>query len=218
MSTRATYSFDGKHTPRTTVYIHHDGYPEGAAVYFYLALCHGGHGRLVERFIRANDRAEITTNHGHHGDTDYRYSVVGQGPGATVRVDKCEHIETGVHSYRSVWTTICNCTLAQFVQHHRATVADWTGDYHPFKRVQLAYSEKWLNAKTAQQWLDAEFGGLSTLETWREHGHEGSANWRSMIEELRAILTAFPELACERTDQFVTVISSNETTITGVTK
>jgi hypothetical protein len=83
MSTRATYSF-AKHFTRTgpshpalTLYIHHDGYPSGAAAYFWAAHHHeGATGCLTASFIRANERAELTDSHQHHGDTEYRYSCV----------------------------------------------------------------------------------------------------------------------------------------------
>src|SRR5436190_1789834 len=82
MSTRATYQFTGARSrglnhsfPTITVYIHHDGYPEGAAHYFWNAH-HGERGSLpVERFLFANDRAEITESHEAHGDTEFRYTV-----------------------------------------------------------------------------------------------------------------------------------------------
>lgn len=71
MSTRATYQFipeDSRFTPAVTIYIHHDGYPEGAAVYLEDAHC-------AETFIRRNDAAQITASHEIHGDTEYRYNI-----------------------------------------------------------------------------------------------------------------------------------------------
>ena len=85
MGTRATYCFSSEYKPATTVYIHWDGYPDGAAAYLLNAIkhvCHKGDsirefsGLLtVETFIRANEGAEITSGHDAHGDTDYRYDV-----------------------------------------------------------------------------------------------------------------------------------------------
>lgn len=79
MSTRATYRFvdDGRDV---TFYIHHDGYPSGAAAYFQAMIDNEGsmescnHG-LAEVFFRANERAEFTKGHDWHGDTEYRYTV-----------------------------------------------------------------------------------------------------------------------------------------------
>ena len=87
MSTRATYRFEAgdvsrrasgmSHAP-VTVYIHHDGYPAGAACYFW----NMHHATSYDRtplvcFIRANERAEVTEGHEAHGDTDYRYTLRG---------------------------------------------------------------------------------------------------------------------------------------------
>lgn len=80
MSTRATYEVDGY-----TFYIHHDGYPEGAAQYFKQALefAEGRKGNMdyspnagfTEDFMRANTRAALTPSHEVHGDTEYQYTV-----------------------------------------------------------------------------------------------------------------------------------------------
>ena len=75
MSTRATYRFipdDLQFKPAITIYIHHDGYPEGASYYLEGV-------NTVEDFIRKNDRAEITANHDVHGDTEYRYDIYQNG-------------------------------------------------------------------------------------------------------------------------------------------
>jgi len=86
MSTRATYRFDSEHACRrsTTLYIHHDGCPSGAALYLYKALSEDVRGGMPERMIRANDDAELTENHELHGDTEYRYTVTGSGAGAAI--------------------------------------------------------------------------------------------------------------------------------------
>lgn len=78
MSTRATYQFTNRLNAKTTFYIHHDGYPEGAAAYFMAAMIHktddpSPHESLAERFIRANTRAELSKGHDDHGDTEYQY-------------------------------------------------------------------------------------------------------------------------------------------------
>ena len=73
MSTRATYEIrDGKNNH--TFYIHHDGYPAGAAVYFQRMLKANG-ASLAERFIRGNDKAEFTVGHEAHGDTEWKYTL-----------------------------------------------------------------------------------------------------------------------------------------------
>ncbi len=81
MSTRATYRFENRlrancaSHPALTLYIHHDGYPSGAAAYFWEAHHFANwKGGLVMQFIRANPNAELTDSHEIHGDTEYRYS------------------------------------------------------------------------------------------------------------------------------------------------
>ena len=85
MSTRATYQFHTKsYAPDTTVYIHHDGYPEGAANYIYLCLRYAMQLEnkmrrfdetyfTVEDFLRCNLKAEITSEHETHTDTEFKY-------------------------------------------------------------------------------------------------------------------------------------------------
>lgn len=64
MSTRATYQF-----VHGCVYVHHDGYPSGAAEYFKNGV------KNVEAFIRGNLKAELTMDHSMHQDTDYQYDI-----------------------------------------------------------------------------------------------------------------------------------------------
>tara|TARA_R100001126_G_scaffold98785_1_gene73466 strand:- start:634 stop:1350 length:717 start_codon:yes stop_codon:yes gene_type:complete len=84
MSTRATYQFHHNDTFKadTTIYIHSDGHPEGAAHYIYHALRAAEVSDIlkgkkeyftVEDFIRNNIRAEITGHHATHPDTEYKY-------------------------------------------------------------------------------------------------------------------------------------------------
>lgn len=73
MSTRATYEIkDGANNH--TFYIHHDGYPAGAAVYIQRMLRASG-ASLAERFIRGNEKAEFTVGHEAHGDTEWKYTI-----------------------------------------------------------------------------------------------------------------------------------------------
>lgn len=93
MSTRATYSFETENGPQY-IYIHHDGYPQGAAVKFYDMLVFPlqlqkspnilgwatvdtveAEGGYYFNFIRANGGARPTTDHESHGDAEYRYAL-----------------------------------------------------------------------------------------------------------------------------------------------
>jgi hypothetical protein len=73
MSTRATYQFISEWSGTHTVYIHHDGYPEGAAEYFTKE--NGAPIVKVETFLRSNEKAELTKSHEIHGDSEFRYTV-----------------------------------------------------------------------------------------------------------------------------------------------
>jgi len=75
MATRATYSFDDRYNDQFTFYIHWDGYPEGAARYFWNMHQHSHYkGELADCFIKGNlMSAEVTRDHECHRDTDYRY-------------------------------------------------------------------------------------------------------------------------------------------------
>lgn len=72
MSTRANYSFIKNNKTLVTFYIHHDGYPEGAANYFQKALLLSN-GRIdsPDTFTRANTEAKICYN--LMGDIEYHY-------------------------------------------------------------------------------------------------------------------------------------------------
>ncbi len=75
MSTRATYCFANSDGYSTTVYIHWDGYPSGAASYFKNAFDFEGAGCFATKFIKSNYSAELTSNHEWHCDTEYMYDL-----------------------------------------------------------------------------------------------------------------------------------------------
>lgn len=71
MSTRANYIFKSGRKTLATFYIHHDGYPEGAAEYFHKALIFGdGKINSPDDFLRANEACEISCI---HSDIEYLY-------------------------------------------------------------------------------------------------------------------------------------------------
>ncbi len=91
MATRATYQFISEWSGTYTAYIHHDGYPEGAAQYFL-----NGDKPIfnINAFIRANHRAEMTASHEIHGDTEYRYTLQGSHLFAQKRINFTNEFET----------------------------------------------------------------------------------------------------------------------------
>jgi len=117
MSTRATYTFSNTALAGedVTVYIHHDGYPMGAAEYFRKAMNEKlDSGRpLLEAFIAANDRAMITRCHEAHGDTDYRYTT--DGKQITIHQRKIEFTDEGYHE---TWNLITKTNLEDLIFEH----------------------------------------------------------------------------------------------------
>ena len=116
MATRATYKFfNTQLTNSATVYIHWDGYPEGAA--HYIADAINKEGRItVERFIRANEYAEITQSHSSHGDTDYQYNFHRNGE---MSVSK-RTIEKVGDEYEENWNRIYFGSIEQFLETYLA--------------------------------------------------------------------------------------------------
>lgn len=115
MSTRATYRFipaDPKFKPAITVYIHHDGYPSGAAGYLQGASS-------AEDFIRKNARAEITLSHEVHGDTEYRYDISrhgSTGTGSTINAYKREGYTRGYLRNDAAWVQFFDRSLDEFIE------------------------------------------------------------------------------------------------------
>jgi hypothetical protein len=179
MSTRATYQFNGGHT----VYIHHDGYPTGAAVYFYNMLTHPNErGGFATRFIRANDGAELTGSHDSHGDTDYRYTLYGDGVDSMITVYGFRGDGDGDGEYRAY-----SRELHKFIEEHSENIEN----FKPFKLVDLDYVTTWLNEVTAKRLL----GDAYRTETiWKQNGHTRGANWDALQKRINNIRAAFPEL------------------------
>ena len=82
MATRATYSFEQEFSKKVlTIYIHWDGYPAGAAIYFWNMYKHlHVKGKLAEAFVKGNPmNTEFTKSHDWHEDTEYRYYMDQEG-------------------------------------------------------------------------------------------------------------------------------------------
>lgn len=138
MSTRATYEIAGQ-----TFYIHHDGYPAGAASYFENmigALTVAGNGQGIDAiadrrggalfaFIRGNLRAEPTESHDVHGDTEYRWKILGDAGALHVSSQK-RSSAAGYHW--GAWSK--PEPLEQFINRHYpgAIVALETSSFDPY--------------------------------------------------------------------------------------
>lgn len=95
MSTRANYVFKSGRKTLATFYIHHDGYPEGAAEYFHKALIYGdGKISSPDIFFRANEACEISDI---HGDIEYLYEL--DVDTQSIKVYKILFTETGNTKY-----------------------------------------------------------------------------------------------------------------------
>lgn len=99
MSTRATYQINGH-----TFYIHHDGYPAGAAMYLNNAMeftSEAPNATFQDDFMRANARAELTESHEAHPDTEYRYTVTTRNGEPHIKAD---HRPIGADGFGRIYT------------------------------------------------------------------------------------------------------------------
>lgn len=117
MATRATYKFyNTQLISSATVYIHWDGYPQGASRYIAEAIGYKGdydqtEKLTIERFIRANETAELTCEHASHGDTDYHYNFYRLGE---MSVSK-RTIERVGDEYEERWDFIFTGNIGAFL-------------------------------------------------------------------------------------------------------
>lgn len=121
MSTRATYLFSNNYLAAEDVciYIHHDGYPSGAAQYLSNAkhLASRDKRPLLESFIAANKGAEITRCHSTHEDTDYRYCITSTGYGLAEVTCHLRHLslEENGEGFTTYWQVIFSGDLNKFI-------------------------------------------------------------------------------------------------------
>jgi len=95
MSTRATYEFKDNHCSHF-VYVHHDGYPSGAAEKIKNAiplawkLPRFEADEFAASFVAANKDEEggvrLTSGHDVHGDTEYMYVITANGDDLLVEI------------------------------------------------------------------------------------------------------------------------------------
>ena len=182
MSTRATYQINDKRynneTRKMTFYIHHDGYKEGAAHYFYNmieTLTGTGEGDKtnskggnIEAFLRANYNAEITESHNAHGDTEYRY---------TLNADNT--LEVSEVSWNGDNTDTNTETL---------NLIDFINKYHDEKvmEIESEYGYKQIHTQTTLQALIKRKSDL--LDIWTKNGHTNSANYKSLEKLISSYL------------------------------
>lgn len=169
MSTRATYQFKRQYGRDVTVYIHHDGYPAGAAGLYLVPAIELAAGYLTpEWFIRANERAEITDSHQAHGDTEYRYTI--DLAAGTVKVEHRNLLLEPV-MFRPEWTG----TLADFVNKHGQ-------EFRPGVKVRRQGQGRWMTAEMAKADAVAK---AEAAASYRERFPQYTGNADSMDADAR---------------------------------
>ena len=184
MSTRATYEFSQEHAPTATIYIHYDGYPEGAAVYLYrLLTCENKRGCLATRFIRAVSIAELTKSHQAHGDTEYRYTLKGSGSKSEAEAHLLaeEWLESG-----NSWRSFYSGTLIGFVERYDQLLQD------ELCLVPVTFRSRQAGYLTGDE-IDREIAAKgATVARWLASGTWTieAANVQMLLEEIRVLEAA----------------------------
>lgn len=116
MSTRATYTFYHPWRKPVTLYVHYDGYPEGATSLYFAPMLQAKGRTLAERFIRSVEDAEITDGHNAHADTEYRYDLIEDRTGHVgVVAWKASYKRTDDDRWSKEWTPFYAGTLTDFL-------------------------------------------------------------------------------------------------------
>ena len=143
MSTRATYLLSTAYdNDMVCFYIHQDGYPEGAANYFYnMHHCKNAKAGFAGRFFRANANAEFIPCHEAHGDTEFCYTLNIRG---LLKAWKKERINNQWDIfYQGAWYHFVNTYLKDAMH------------LHLFKFSENAQQEIIMTIPEAQNWVKA---------------------------------------------------------------
>lgn len=196
MSTRATYSFKQQSEFKygrssVTVYVHYDGYPEGAAVYFYEALTgENKRGNLATRFLRHVSVSELTHSHEGHGDTEYRYYIETDKQGRhTLTAQKREGDWNDPK-----WAVFFSGEVEEFVNQYGSV--EYIDNFQPFIkfRVDEYGAERWT---TATEIAAARNADRKTLAGWAENGNTESYNFRNVSERVERLTVKLRDLGIE---------------------
>lgn len=171
MSTRATYllptaDYNNQHI---CFYIHQDGYPAGAANYFYkMHQCKNVNGGLAERFFRTNHQAEFTPYHEVHTDTEFRYTINHQG--MLIVWTKAKVGNQWNIFYEGAWHDFVNKHL-EVSQH-----------LHVFKLSKNLEHETLMTIEEAKKWVSAfmKHGSLT------DYAREGTQAIQAQIDAILA--------------------------------
>lgn len=115
LATRAVFSFTGfPGLPDRHLYLHHDGYPTGAAWRFAQTLREASDpASFLTAFLRTQPRAELIASSEQAGDAEYRYQVeLLPGPDPQLQVQAWRRLAGS-----GVWHPRCGpMVLAVFIQ------------------------------------------------------------------------------------------------------
>lgn len=176
MSTRATYTFVLPYGGNVTMYIHHDGYPEGAARYLLAAHCATSKGSLADRFHRANERAELM-GRDEPGDIQYAYAVHDDGTLSARKRD------TGGHP----WMPFFAGHYAEFINRYASA------DTMPEGKIKLVKTSRWLDHRewcTRGQLERRHAAAIEALEQYRERFPTHTGNIATAEGEVAALALA----------------------------
>ncbi|KJU86019.1 hypothetical protein MBAV_001787 [Candidatus Magnetobacterium bavaricum] len=171
MSTRATYQFTGNTTidPAVTIYVHYEGYPEGAAEYFQ-AMLKQEHGGLATKFMHAvdEDEAVLTLRHEAHGDTEYRYTITGD-----------DYLTALVKVERDTWDTLFEGTLAEFIEQYPPEEPQEEKAAEPWRVPTVQELQSLVNFKEAlmSDWLKLQ--GFTNVQSYSYWSSTSYANYTS---------------------------------------
>lgn len=121
MSTRATYLLSTLdwNDQNICFYVHHDGYPKGAAYYFLLMHQYKNErSGYAGRFFRAVTNAEFTEEHKAHADTEYRYTLNKDGV-LTVLARRCWEKNIWAQIYQGTWYDFVNQQLKELTKEEK---------------------------------------------------------------------------------------------------
>lgn len=168
MSTRATYHFDNN----IVVYIHYDGYPAGAASYFYAMLA-DGRGNFATKFIRQNELAELTN--GHHGDEEYYYELSGDGQ---------------LSAYKYHYLPFCDYRKTSHF--FEGSVYDFIRQYGNDEQVLVTFRREFGGTRVIPQdvAIDEVKEDMKQLDAMKGRGADNTGSYKMLSESIKQKLAA----------------------------
>ncbi len=181
MGTRATYQISSGIFDKQTVcfYIHWDGYPQGAAQYFWnMHSIKSNRGGYAGKFVRGNEYAEFTPSHNTHGDTEYRYSLDDEG-----NLTAWEG-----HNFGESWKVIYKGAWHEFVnQYYESETKLYLFNLkHSNSETVMALSEAkaYVEEKMSEASKNLIEGHIRNAEFTQEEAHHMGAQIKIIIDNL----------------------------------